>query len=170
MAPSATAKPVRLRSEGREELQMCTVLDPVRAQVSKKEREEGGCWYQNIFFLNARCTIGMPVWRRPSRFKTNTQQVTSEKRQNSIVPDPTARGSSHIEAVDAPTPKLTPLEKLVRFDLDWNFGPCTGISRMERWQRAQTLDLMPPQDIKQILLAHSSDPQYQHNLWSTYAI
>lgn len=84
--------------------------------------------------------------------------------------DPTARGSSHIEAVDAPTPKLTPLEKLVRFDLDWNFGPCTGISRMERWQRAQTLDLMPPQDIKQILLAHSSDPQYQHNLWSTYAI
>ncbi|XP_073447095.1 DNA polymerase delta subunit 4 isoform X2 [Aquarana catesbeiana] len=84
--------------------------------------------------------------------------------------DPTARGSSHIEAVDAPTPKLTPLEKLVRFDLDWNFGPCTGISRMERWQRAQTLDLMPPQDIKQILLEHSSDPQFQHNLWSTYAI
>lgn len=40
--------------------------------------------------------------------------------------DPTARGSSHIDAVDAPLPKLTPLEKLVRFDLDWNFGPCTG--------------------------------------------
>ncbi|CAI9550876.1 unnamed protein product, partial [Staurois parvus] len=61
----------------------------------------------------------------------------------------------------APTPKLTPLEKLVQFDLNWNFGPCTGISRMERWQRAQDLGLMPPQDIKQILLAHSADPQYQ---------
>nr|DBA19495.1 TPA: hypothetical protein GDO54_015326 [Pyxicephalus adspersus] len=55
-----------------------------------------------------------------------------------------------------------PLEKLVKFDLDWQFGPCTGITRMERWQRAQDLGLRPPQDIKQILLTHSADPQYQH--------
>ncbi|XP_077305173.1 DNA polymerase delta subunit 4 [Lithobates pipiens] len=104
---------------------------------------------------------------QPAGGKAKRKTLKNEKQDSG---DPTTRGSSHIDAVEAPPPKLTPLEKLVRFDLDWNFGPCTGISRMERWQRAQNLDLMPPQDIKQILLAHSSDPQYQHNLWSSYAI
>ncbi|KAM5153264.1 DNA polymerase delta subunit 4 [Mantella aurantiaca] len=74
------------------------------------------------------------------------------------------------DASDAPPPKLSPLEQLVQFDLDWHFGPCTGITRMERWQRAQDLGLTPPQDVKQILMTHNADPQYQHNLWSTYAI
>ncbi|XP_068114323.1 DNA polymerase delta subunit 4 [Hyperolius riggenbachi] len=45
-----------------------------------------------------------------------------------------------------------------------------GITRMERWQRAQDLGLTPSEDIKEIIMKHSTDPQYIHNLWSSYAI
>ncbi|CAI5494792.1 unnamed protein product [Closterium sp. Naga37s-1] len=30
------------------------------------------------------------------------------------------------------------------FDMDMAFGPCTGLSRLERWQRASRLGLNPP--------------------------
>ncbi|CAB1328116.1 unnamed protein product, partial [Coregonus sp. 'balchen'] len=28
------------------------------------------------------------------------------------------------------------LQELRQFDLDWRYGPCTGISRLQRWERA----------------------------------
>ncbi|XP_075073426.1 DNA polymerase delta subunit 4 [Mixophyes fleayi] len=74
------------------------------------------------------------------------------------------------ETDDTPLPEPTPLEKLIQFDLDWRFGPCTGITRLQRWQRARDLGLMPPKNIREILSAHIADPQYQFNLWYTYAI
>ncbi|XP_040293494.1 DNA polymerase delta subunit 4 [Bufo bufo] len=67
-------------------------------------------------------------------------------------------------------PELSLLDKLIQFDLDWRFGPCTGITRLERWQRADELGLVPPKHIRDILLAHNTDAQYQLNLWSSYAI
>ncbi|XP_073542249.1 DNA polymerase delta subunit 4 [Phyllobates terribilis] len=70
----------------------------------------------------------------------------------------------------AVVPDLSPLDKLIQFDLDWRFGPCTGITRLERWQRADELGLAPPKNIKDILVAHHTDPQYQFNLWNSYAI
>ncbi|XP_056387104.1 DNA polymerase delta subunit 4 isoform X2 [Hyla sarda] len=66
--------------------------------------------------------------------------------------------------------ELSPLDKLIQFDLDWRYGPCTGITRLERWQRADELGLKPPKNIKDILMAHHADAQYQLNLWSSYAI
>ncbi|KAM4031343.1 DNA polymerase delta subunit 4 isoform 1-T2 [Anomaloglossus baeobatrachus] len=66
--------------------------------------------------------------------------------------------------------ELSPLDKLIQFDLDWRFGPCTGITRLERWQRAHDLGLAPPKNVKDILVAHYTDSQYQFNLWSSYAI
>lgn len=66
--------------------------------------------------------------------------------------------------------ELSPLQKLIQFDLDWQFGPCTGITRLERWQRAEELGLKPPKNIQDILTAHHADDQYQFNLWSSYAI
>ncbi|XP_053306573.1 DNA polymerase delta subunit 4 isoform X2 [Spea bombifrons] len=60
------------------------------------------------------------------------------------------------------TNSLSALEKLREFDLNWHFGPCSGITRLERWQRAQELKLSPPETIRQILLNHPSDPAYQY--------
>ncbi|XP_069812077.1 DNA polymerase delta subunit 4-like, partial [Dendropsophus ebraccatus] len=58
-------------------------------------------------------------------------------------------------------PELSSLDKLIQFDLDWRYGPCTGITRLERWQRAEELGLTPPKHIKDILMAHFTDTQYQ---------
>lgn len=42
--------------------------------------------------------------------------------------------------------------QLMLFDLNVNYGPCLGISRLDRWNRAEAFGLSPPIQIKEILL------------------
>ncbi|KAF9128402.1 hypothetical protein BG015_004349 [Linnemannia schmuckeri] len=52
---------------------------------------------------------------------------------------------------------LSDFEKMLRqFDLASKYGPCTDMTRLERWERAFTLGLHPPQHVKDTLLQHSS--------------
>ncbi|KAF8937601.1 hypothetical protein BGZ47_008951 [Haplosporangium gracile] len=52
---------------------------------------------------------------------------------------------------------LSDFEKLLRqFDLASKYGPCTDMTRLERWERAFTLGLHPPQHVKDTLLQCSS--------------
>jgi len=37
------------------------------------------------------------------------------------------------------------------FDLSYEYGPCVGVTRLERWERADALGLNPPPEIKDIL-------------------
>jgi len=41
---------------------------------------------------------------------------------------------------------------LRQFDMKMEYGPCSGISRMKRWQRAEKLGLNPPVAIRDLLL------------------
>lgn len=34
------------------------------------------------------------------------------------------------------------------FDNTYDFGPCVGMTRLERWERAETLGLNPPPEVK----------------------
>lgn len=44
-------------------------------------------------------------------------------------------------------------EKILRhFDLCSEYGPCIGISRIQRWKRAQSLALHPPVEVLAVLL------------------
>ncbi|KAG0355126.1 DNA polymerase delta, subunit 4-domain-containing protein [Gamsiella multidivaricata] len=46
-------------------------------------------------------------------------------------------------------------EKVLRqFDLTSKYGPCTELTRLERWERALELGLDPPQDVKDMIVAH----------------
>lgn len=45
---------------------------------------------------------------------------------------------------------------------------CVGISRMQRWERAALHGLNPPQEIKDILLKESTDPDYTHRCYEQY--
>ncbi|KAJ8509970.1 hypothetical protein OPV22_000404 [Ensete ventricosum] len=47
-------------------------------------------------------------------------------------------------------------ERLRQFDLDMRYGPCLGLSRMERWDRAAAMGLNPPADVEAILLKSSA--------------
>lgn len=37
------------------------------------------------------------------------------------------------------------------FDLSYEYGPCAGVTRLERWRRAKAMSLNPPDEICQIL-------------------
>lgn len=51
------------------------------------------------------------------------------------------------------------------FDFMSEYGPTGGISRLERWNRAEKLGKQPPQLIKQILLTKEgqNDPKYSQS-------
>ncbi|KAF7332473.1 SET domain-containing protein [Mycena kentingensis (nom. inval.)] len=38
------------------------------------------------------------------------------------------------------------------FDASYEYGPCVGVSRLERWERAQALGLTPPVEVRDILV------------------
>ncbi|XP_029114879.1 DNA polymerase delta subunit 4 [Scleropages formosus] len=63
------------------------------------------------------------------------------------------------------TPREKDLQELRKFDLDWRFGPCTGIGRLQRWDRASHHGLDPPREVRELLLKKSADPEYTHCLW-----
>ncbi|XP_030041592.1 DNA polymerase delta subunit 4 [Microcaecilia unicolor] len=62
------------------------------------------------------------------------------------------------------------LEVLRQFDLNWHFGPCTGITRLQRWERAMELGLEPPTSIRELLLRHKDDPRFLNSVWHEYPI
>ena len=38
------------------------------------------------------------------------------------------------------------------FDMSSHYGPCTGISRLNRWKRAQKLGLKPPIEVLAVIV------------------
>ncbi|KAG1795071.1 DNA polymerase delta, subunit 4-domain-containing protein [Suillus plorans] len=38
------------------------------------------------------------------------------------------------------------------FDMSYEYGPCVGMSRLERWERASSFGLNPPDEVRHILL------------------
>ncbi|ONK55730.1 uncharacterized protein A4U43_C10F410 [Asparagus officinalis] len=55
--------------------------------------------------------------------------------------------------------------KLRRFDMDIRYGPCIGLTRLERLERAKSMGLNPPQEIEQILLRAGNDGPGLECLW-----
>ncbi|KIK79157.1 hypothetical protein PAXRUDRAFT_834233 [Paxillus rubicundulus Ve08.2h10] len=44
------------------------------------------------------------------------------------------------------------LQMLRFFDMSYEFGPCIGMTRLERWERAEAFGLNPPVEVREILL------------------
>nr|CAG8436032.1 8646_t:CDS:2 [Entrophospora candida] len=40
---------------------------------------------------------------------------------------------------------------LIAFDMDYTYGPCIGLTRLQRWNRASKLGLQPPAQVKELL-------------------
>lgn len=43
-------------------------------------------------------------------------------------------------------------EQLRQFDMDMKFGPCIGVTRLQRWDRASAMGLQPPAHLRDLLL------------------
>lgn len=50
--------------------------------------------------------------------------------------------------------------------LKQKFGPALGLTRLERWERADKLDLSPPADVLRILQeVGDEDPEFRECVW-----
>jgi DNA polymerase delta subunit 4 len=65
-----------------------------------------------------------------------------------------------IRTVSENDEKQRQLNVLKAFDHAVEFGPSIGISRLERWERADSFNLNPPAEVKDILLLHPHDIQF----------
>ncbi|KAM4594520.1 DNA polymerase delta subunit 4 [Fundulus diaphanus] len=94
-------------------------------------------------------------------FKVAKKSKKREKQEKSPTPPPSQQDVATAEEE---------MRKLKQFDLDWRFGPCTGISRLQRWERAKSHGLNPPEEIRELLLESPADPEYSLSLWSDYPV
>lgn len=56
-------------------------------------------------------------------------------------------------------------EALKLFDLDTKYGPCIGLSRKQRWNRANRYGLAPPAKVRELLELLDANDERQHALW-----
>ena len=49
-------------------------------------------------------------------------------------------------------------ETLRQFDMDMHYGPCLGLKRLERWERAHRMGMKPPIQVKEIIERVSGAP------------
>jgi hypothetical protein len=52
------------------------------------------------------------------------------------------------------------------FDLEGKYGPVSGLSRLERFERAEKLGLQPPQSVKELILKHGADSALNEHLFT----
>ncbi|KAI5678516.1 hypothetical protein M9H77_09466 [Catharanthus roseus] len=53
-------------------------------------------------------------------------------------------------------------KRLRQFDMNMVYGPCIGISRLDRWERARAMGLNPPEEIENLL---KYDQVKNESLW-----
>ncbi|KAK1920935.1 DNA polymerase delta, subunit 4-domain-containing protein [Papiliotrema laurentii] len=76
----------------------------------------------------------------------------------------------HMKPIHA-GPETNDIHHVLRvFDLTSSYGPCVGISRLQRWERAKKWGLNPPEEIKEILLTEQGQDQddYRENVLHTW--
>lgn len=50
------------------------------------------------------------------------------------------------------------------FDLNYKYGPCVGVKRLDRWERAHRLGMNPPIDVK-VAITESDDPLINESIF-----
>lgn len=118
--------------------------------------------------------------RKPSPPKAATKDDEADsKRENLDVDDPRwdAVWRKTKKTMNVPPSKAIHIDhedrvqQILRvFDLDPNYGPCMGMSRLERWQRAKDLDLDPPQEIHDILTTKQGVQEHKENVFVAHGL
>ncbi|XP_033101061.1 DNA polymerase delta subunit 4-like [Anneissia japonica] len=103
------------------------------------------------------------------RVKKESSESSKKKRnkQEKILPKRTAT-EPELTAADILHQKQ--LQVLRAFDLKWEYGPCVGVSRLERWEHAEQHNLNPPPAIKKLIEDHIDDETYTQCVWNGFEI
>ncbi|TYI99213.1 hypothetical protein E1A91_A13G000400v1 [Gossypium mustelinum] len=88
------------------------------------------------------------------RQKKNSSASTGKKSTKSPSPKHAATFGSDITQPPALVSHddFDEQEQVLRqFDMNMAYGPCVGITRLDRWERAQRMGLNPPKEIESLL-------------------
>ncbi|TMW89146.1 hypothetical protein EJD97_017609 [Solanum chilense] len=97
--------------------------------------------------------ITKPTHSKSSLVATTTNKSVTPKlapaRGSNITRSPAliSHGSPDLQADDYDENE----ELLRQFDTNMTYGPCLGLSRLDRWERAKGFGLNPPTDVEPIL-------------------
>ncbi|XP_070584358.1 DNA polymerase delta subunit 4 [Erythrolamprus reginae] len=105
-------------------------------------------------------------------FQVVKKKDQKERKEAQSPPQDLVQAESHLQDTSHLQNTLQPdqLEILKQFDLSWQYGPCTGITRIQRWERAKFLGLNPPTTVQDLLLKYNEDPFVIYSLWHEYAL
>lgn len=108
-----------------------------------------------------------------SKVTATTSRTTRRSTKTGLPPTPTKVDDKDLKrkATTNPSTDLitdTQLELLRKFDLNSQYGPGAGMTRMLRWKRAEQLGLEPPQVVFDLLTAHSGDVSVQQHIWHEF--
>ncbi|XP_065889814.1 DNA polymerase delta subunit 4-like [Dysidea avara] len=95
------------------------------------------------------------------------------KKKGTSLKDSLPKETARKDLIDSTKPEpdvLTQehLHLLKSFDHNPDFGPCIGITRLQRWNRAKDMQLDPPQEVLNILTKHPENYEVQECLWSKH--
>ncbi|KAK9904072.1 hypothetical protein WJX75_003766 [Coccomyxa subellipsoidea] len=96
---------------------------------------------------------------QPLRSKLKTTRSSSSQ------PDTSTGVQAHPSTSEDHADLTAASKDLKNFDLAMKYGPCTGLTRLARWHRAEKLGLHPPPEIKQILEGLPDNHALQNNVW-----
>lgn len=83
---------------------------------------------------------------------TKTRSTLTQQSKHEVQESAVARGLDGSKSIDE-------IEMRLRqsFDMETKYGPLSGMSRLERFERAQKLQLDPPLWVKTVIEAHGVD-------------
>ncbi|PHJ25267.1 dna polymerase delta subunit [Cystoisospora suis] len=82
---------------------------------------------------------------RPTQGDLTPHRATRQTQHRRVEPS-IASGFNRLQVDCSSAAKLE--EMLCRFDVAVQYGPCCGLTRLERWNRAAELGLNPPEDLR----------------------
>ncbi|GJZ86986.1 DNA polymerase delta subunit 4 [Tanacetum coccineum] len=83
-----------------------------------------------------------------------------QKKKNAGITKPSlskSKKSASIAHASADQDRDANEEVLRQFDMNMAYGPCVGMKRMDRWQRASSLGLNPPEHIHRLLTSAANE-------------
>lgn len=93
--------------------------------------------------------------------KLQAKENSKQKQAEIACRDPPSRDNTTGYWKEMDDPELI----LAQFDVDTKFGPTLGMTRLERWERAERFGLEPPTVVKELLLAGESDKKSTASIW-----
>jgi len=112
--------------------------------------------------MQARITSAYAQTRAGSDVSHSQRKVGGKSIKEETILEATAKVEDSLPSSTAREDETT----LRQFDLESRFGPVSGISRLQRWERAASLGLEPPENVRRIIMQRGVSTSFNEHLFT----